>query len=135
MFNQVLENFREATAATMQLQQDMVKKWISLLPGLPSSPTAWAEKGQQVQKKWTETFADLLKKQREMTETHFKAGLQNIEKAFKVAEAKTPEELRTKSLELWQQCFENLRQVYETQVRGFEAATEKWQELFTKSAT
>jgi hypothetical protein len=77
----------------------------------------------------------MLKRQREVTGAQFKAGLQNIEKAFQIGEAKTPEELRAKSLELWKKCFDDLRQVYETQLRGFEMATEKWAELTLKAAT
>jgi Asp-tRNA(Asn)/Glu-tRNA(Gln) amidotransferase A subunit family amidase len=125
MFEKVVENFRQATEATIQLQQEMFKKWISLWPIAPASAT-WGEQAKEFQKKWTEAINDLAKKQAEVIEAQFKAGLANIEKTFKLAEAKTPEDLRTKSLELWQQCFDNLRLVNEAQLRGFEAVMEKW---------
>jgi hypothetical protein len=112
----------------------MFKTWVNLWPGIPASSPAWGEQVQQFQKKWAETLGEMLKRQREVTGTQFKAGLQNIEKAFQVGEAKTPEELRTKSLELWRKCFDDLRQVYEAQLRGFEMAMEKWAELTTKAA-
>jgi hypothetical protein len=134
MFTNVMDNFRQATEATVHLQQELFKQWISLWPW-PSPPTAspWGEQVHQFQKKWSEALNELVKKQAEVTEAQFKAGLQNIEKAFQLASAKSPEELRTKSLELWQQCFDNLRQVYEAQLRGFESAMEKWTKLMTKS--
>jgi hypothetical protein len=134
MFNQVFENLREATQVTVQLQQDMFKAWIKLWPGIPAATPSWAEQAQQFQKKWAKTIGDMIKQHKEATETHFKAGLQNIEKAFQIGEAKTPEEFRAKNLELWQKCFEDLRQVYEAQLHGLEAVIEKWTELTAKAA-
>jgi hypothetical protein len=129
MFKQAFENFRLATEETVHLQQEMFKTWINLWPGIPVSSSAWGEQVGQFQKKWAEILGEMLKRQREVTGAHFKAGLQNIEKAFQVGEAKTPEELRAKSLELWRNCFDDLRQVYEAQLHGFEMAMEKWVEL------
>jgi hypothetical protein len=125
MFKTVVENFRQATEATVLLQQEMFKKWLSLWPAMPSA-ASWGEQAKDFQKKWAETVTDLVKRQAELTETQFKAGLANIEKAFKLAESKTPEDFRAKSLELWQQCFDNLRIVNEAQLRGFQAVMEKW---------
>jgi hypothetical protein len=132
MFNQVLENFRQATEGTVQMQQEMFKKWINLWPGIPASLPSGGEQTQQFQRKWAETLGDLFKRQEEMIEAQFKAGIENIEKAFEVAGVKTPAELCAKSLELWQGCFANLRQVYEAQQRWFEMAMKKWPGLTTK---
>lgn len=132
MFQNVMENFRQATEATVHLQQEMFKKWIGLWPSLPTA-TPWGEEAKKFQKKWAETMEELVKKQSVVSEAQFKAGLQNIEKAFQLAEAKSPEDLRAKSVELWQQCFDNLKQVYEAQLRGFESAMDKWCKLMTKS--
>jgi len=125
MFNDVVENFRQATETTANLQQEMFKKWINLWPGLPTQPN-WQEQAKKIQKKWAEMVADMVKSQTELTEAQFKAGLANIDKAFQMAQAKTTEELRTKSLELWRQCFDNLRKVHEAQVQAFESAMQKW---------
>jgi hypothetical protein len=135
MFNQVFDNFRRATEATVQLQQEMFKTWINLWPGIPTASPSWGEQVQQFQKKWSEALSEMVKRQREVTGAQFKAGLQNIEKAFQIGEAKTPEELRARSIELWKKCFDDLRQVYEAQLRGFEMATEKWTELTLKAST
>jgi hypothetical protein len=134
MFNQVWENFRRATEATVQMQQEMFKTWINLWPVEPATPTFWGEKVQQFQKKWAEVLAEMLKKQREVTAEHFKAGLENLEKAFQLAESKTPKDLRAQSIDLWKKCFDDMQQVYEAQLRGFQLATDKWAELATKSA-
>ena len=131
MFNQVYENFRRATEATVQMQQEMFKTWFNFWPGAPANPTFSSEKVQDFQKKWAEFFGEMIQKQREVTGEQFKAGVQNLEKAFQVAEAKTPEEMRTQSIELWKKCFGDMQQVYEAQLRAFQFATEKWAE-FTK---
>jgi hypothetical protein len=134
MFNQVFENFRQATEATIDLQQEMFKTWVNLWPGVPATSTSWSAEVREFQRKWADAVDEMLKRQRDVTGAHFKAGLQNIDKAFKLGEAKTAEELRAKSLELWQKCFEDLRQVYESQLKGFEGAMEKWVELTKKGA-
>jgi hypothetical protein len=133
MFEDVLENLRKATESTIQVQQEMYKKWVGLWPGVASQP-AWGEPSQRFQKKWAEIVGELVKKQREILETQFSAGLRNIEEAFHLAEARNPEELRAKSIELWQKSFDCLRQAYEAQVRDFQAAVAKWTEVMAKGA-
>jgi len=135
MFNQVFDNFRRATEATVRLQQEMFKTWLNLWPGVPTFSPAWGVQVQLSQKKWSEAVQEMLKRQEAVTKDHFQAGVQLIEKAFKLGEAKTLEELRARNLELWQKCFEDLRLVYESQLRGFETAMEKWAEMVTKPAT
>jgi predicted secreted Zn-dependent protease len=131
MFEQVFESLRTATEANMQLQQELFKKWVGMFPGVPA---AGAEPFPKLQKKWVEFVAGLAKKQRETMEAQFSAGLKNIEEAFRIAEVKDPEEVRTKTIELWQKSFEFIRQAYEAQMRDFQAAAVKWTELMTKGA-
>jgi hypothetical protein len=132
MFDQVFENLRQATDATIQMQQEMFKKWAGMWPGMPAVQPSWREQAQNFQKKWAEIVNELVKKQHETLESQFAAGLRNIEETFHLAEAKDLDELRTKTLELWQKSFEALRQVYEAQVRDFQAAVAKWTEMVTK---
>jgi hypothetical protein len=134
MFMPVLESMGKITGATVEFQQEMFKKWFSMFPGapgVPAFPAAYGEKVQQLQKRWAEIVSDLIRRQRESVEAQFKAGQQNIEKAFQIGEAKNPDELRARTLELWQKCFEAVRQASEAQVRDFTVAIEKWVELMT----
>ena len=117
MFDQVFDNLRKATEASVQLQQDLFKRWISLWPGVPASPAPAGEQVLQFQRKWGEIVGELVGKQRESLEAQFSAGLRNIEEAFRVAEAKDPEELRNKTVELWKKIFDSLRQASEAQLR------------------
>lgn len=133
MFEQVLDSFRKATESSVQMQQEMMKKWVGLWPTTMTAPMFGANFPlQQMQQKWTDAMTDLVKKQRELLEKSFKLGQENIEKAFKVSEAKTPEEMRAKTVELWQKCMESLRETSESQMREFQTATEKWLDLMSK---
>lgn len=133
MFEQVFENLRKATDSTIQMQQELFKKWVSHWPTMPAATPTYGEP-LKFQKKFLEVMGDLIKKQRETLEAQFSAGLKNIEEAFHLAEAKDPEELRAKTIELWQKSFECLRQTYEAQVREFQTAATKWTELYMKGA-
>ena len=105
---------------------------VEAAPGVPPYPVAYGEHVQRLQKRWAEFVSDTIRRQREAVEAQFKVGQQNIEKAFQIGEAKNPEELRARTLELWQKCFESVRQTSEAQVRDFTVAIEKWAELMTK---
>jgi hypothetical protein len=134
MFSQVYENFRRATEATLQMQQEMFKTWINLWPVTPASPTFWGEQVQQFQKKWAEVFGEIVKKQRDLYGEQFKVGVQNLEKMFHLVEAKTPEEVKNQGIELWKKCFADMQQIYEAQLKGFQVATDKFTEFTTKCA-
>jgi hypothetical protein len=134
MFAPVLESMGKIAGATVDMQQEMFKKWFGIfpgIPGIPAGPAAYQEQVQKFQKHWTETVRELMRRQRETTEAQFKAGQQYIEKAFQIGEARNPEEVRAKTLELWQKCIETVRQASEAQVRDFTVAIEKWFELMT----
>lgn len=73
------------------------------------------------------------RKQRDSLEEQFKIGMQNIEGTFQLGQAKDIEELRRKSIELWQSSFDNLRRMYENQVRDFQAAMTTWTQAITRA--
>jgi len=134
MFAPVFDNLKKVTETTLRMQQEMFEKWVSLWPGVRPTQAAFAEPAQKFQKKWAEFYEEALKKQRDTLETQFKAGLKNIEEAFRLAEAKDPEELRARTTELWQKVFETLRQSSEAQLRDLQTFAGRWTELVTKGA-
>jgi hypothetical protein len=133
MFEQVFDNLRTATESGMKMQQELFKKWVGAWPGV-GTPPGGGEKIVKAQKQWTEFIADLIRKQRETLEAQFSAGLKSIEEAFRLAEAQKPEELRERTIELWQKSIDTMRQTYEAQMRDFQAAVTKWTELVMKGA-
>ena len=133
MFELVYENLRAATDASIRLQQELFRKWASLWPAAPA-PGGGGEQLLASHKRWAAFLAEQAAKQRETLEAQFSAGLKNIEEAFRLGEIKDPEEVRAKTIELWQKSFECVRKLFETQLRDFQAAMAKWTELMTKEA-
>jgi hypothetical protein len=129
MFEQTFETLRKATDATLQIQQEAFRKWVNLWPNLPVTQPLWGEQFHKAQKQWTEFVGELVKKQREVFETQFNAGVKGIEEAYKFADTKNPEEMRTLAVELWKKSFESVRQAFEAQVKALQAAVSKWTEL------
>jgi hypothetical protein len=136
MLVQVIDNFRKASESTLQMQQDLFKKWTSQWPttsaGAPGT-APWAEQAQAFQKQWLESVTESMTKHREKLDAQYKAGISAIEDAFKVTEAKTPEDYRRMTEELWRKSFETLKSSAETQVHDFEKAVEKWFEMLAKA--
>jgi hypothetical protein len=134
MFEQGVESLRNATEETVSLQQEMLKKWFSLWPGIPTPQRPWGpEQIQRFQKQWGEVVQEAIKRQHDLAQTQFKAGMQTIEKTFQIGEVKTPEELRARTIELWRRCFESLQRAYETQAHAFLTGMEKWVEMITRA--
>jgi len=128
MLEAVFDTLRKATDSTMQMQQEFFKKCIGVAPAaLPVAPPLGDPT--KFPKKWAEIAAELFHKQRESMEAQFSTGLRNIEEAFRLAEAKDPEELRARTIELWRKTFELLRQTYEARAHEFQEAVAKWPEL------
>jgi len=135
MLDQVLDNFRKASETTMQMQQEMLKKWMGQWPTAnPSTPgAAWVEQAQSFQKRWLESVTEVMNKHREKLDSQYKAGIAAIEDAFRATEAKSPEEYRRMTEELWKKSFESLKGSAESQIHDFQMAIEKWFEMATKA--
>jgi len=134
MLDQVFDNFRKASESTFQIQQDLFKQWVSQWPTTPpATGAAFAEQAHTFQKRWLDTVTDMMNKHRESLDSQYKAGIRAIEDAFRVTEAKTPDDYRKIAEELWRKGFENVKSSAETQARDFQGAVEKWFELVAKA--
>ena len=145
MYDQVLDNFRKAAESTMQLQQELVKSWTQQwmqAPAMPVVPSmmsgnaaaSWAEQVRTFQKQWANAVSDMLTKHRETLDTQYRAGIRTIEDAFRLGDAKDPEQFSRLTTELWRQGFDCFRTIIEAQIRDFQGAAEKWFEVFSKGA-
>ena len=100
-----------------------------------SIPTAsWPEQAHIAQKKLSETITDLLNKHRETLDTQYRAGIRAIEDAFRVGEAKDPEQFRKLTEELWRQSYECLKNLVESQMRDIQTLMQKSFELASQGA-
>ena len=148
MFDQMTETFRKATESTLQLQQEMFRNWTSqwsqaagvAVPGTSAATgvatgAAWMEQVHAFQKAWSNQVTDLMNRHRDALDTQYREGIRTIEDAFRVGEAKDPEQFRRLTEQLWRQSFDALRSMSEAQTRDFQAAAEKWFESASKVAT
>ncbi len=150
MFDMILDNYRKAAESTMKAQQDMLRTWTMQFPqmfgaqafGLPAAGAAstmpgaaWLEQMSDAQKKWAETVTDILEKHRATLDAQYRAGIKTIEDAFKVGEARDPQQFRRLTEELWRHSFDCLKTVAESQMRDVQSAIQKWFEIVSKTAS
>jgi len=141
MFEQVFESFRKASETTLQAQQDLFHQWMSQWPMFPMDTTTPGSKGvvseeaRSFQKKWNDTATALMTKHCEALDAQYRAGIRTIEDALRTTEAKSPEEFRRLTEELWRKSFEVLKQTIENQIRDFQIAVEKWSDLMTQKSS
>jgi hypothetical protein len=140
MFDQILDNYRKATEASLQFQQLMLRSWGQQWPssfGVPPAAAnlgAWPEQMHKAQKQVVETITDMLNKHREALDAQYRAGIRSIEEAFRVGEAKDPEQFRKLTEELWRHSYECLKSLAESQMRDIQAVTQKWFDLASQGA-
>jgi hypothetical protein len=132
MFDQAFAGFQKAAESTLHMQQDLFRQWAKFWPGFPKPPAEMTGGVQAFQKEWTRILTELTRKFQESWDTQYKAGLQLLTDAFKVAETKDPEELRKKTEELWNKTFACFKELAQAQVNDFQAASAKWIEMLTK---
>jgi len=138
MLDQILDNYRKAVESTIQLQQEMLKRWTQNWPGMPGSlaaPAAGTGQLGDTQKKLTEALTDMLNKHRETLDAQYRTGIKTIEDAFRLSEAKDPAQYRKLVEELWRQSIECLTTVAEAQINNVRSAMEKSFELAPKGVT
>jgi hypothetical protein len=140
MFDQILENYRKATEASLQFQQMMLRSWGQQWPSsfgvpFPMNGGSVPEQFHKVQKQVAETITDMLNKHRETLDAQYRAGIRSIEEAFRVGEAKDPEQFRKLTEELWRHSYECLKSLAESQMRDMQALMQKWFDLASKGAS
>jgi hypothetical protein len=126
MFDQILESFRKASESSLQMQQDMVRQWtqqwLSLSPNTATASTEW---GRAYQKRWLGFMLELLDKHRESLNTTYKSGIQVVEQAFRVSEARSSDEYRKTVEDLWRKLFDTFKENSEGQFSEFQRFAER----------
>lgn len=124
MFEQMMDSFRRASQSSLQMQQDFLRMWTQGWLSMPSGPSAGTapDFGQGFQRRWLDLLVELMNQHRESLDQAYKAGIGAIDQTFRVSEAKSPEDYRRMTEELWRKLFETFKTQSETQWREFQ----KW---------
>ena len=134
MFDQVFDSLQKATESSVKMQQEMFQKWVDAFPGATSTLPSPIDATTDWRKKWVETSAEMLTRQKEMVDKNYEAGIKALADVFEVTEAKSPQEYQEKVVELYQKSFDSLRQLSEAQLSEFKVAMEKWSEMVTPTS-
>ncbi len=89
---------------------------------------AWLEQLSTAQRKCAEAVADMLKRHQETLDEEFRAGIRAIDDAFRVGEAKNPEQFQRMSEELWRRNCEILKTAVASQMHDVQSVMQKWYE-------
>jgi len=120
MDDQLFDSFRKASESSLQMQQEILKHWTERLAGSPSqAPNGSSEASQRVQKRWLALGIELLNKHRASLDSTYAAGIQLIEQSVGAAEAKSPEEYRRLTEDLWRKLFDTYKNQAEAQFDAF----------------
>ena len=134
MFEQVFDSLQKATESSVKMQQEMFQKWVDAFPSAPGAIPSPSDAVSEWGKKWQETAAEMLTRQKEMVDKNYDAGIKALEDVFAVTEAKSPQEYQEKVTELYQKSFDSLRQLSEAQLSEFKVAAEKWSTVMTPTS-
>jgi hypothetical protein len=126
MFDQLFESFRKASESSLQAQQDLFKQWTQQWQTSPLASTGTTTDWLDIQKKWLESAKDAVAKHRALVDSTYRSGIEMIEHAFKVSEAKSPDDYRRLVEELWRKLSDTFKAQSESQFRDMQTATEKW---------
>lgn len=128
MIEQLMDNYRKASASWLQMQQDafrqLAQQWLTTPQSPPGVSTEWSR---SFQKRWMELAIEALNKHRESLETVYSSGIQIIDQTFRVSEveAKSTDDYRHLVEDLWRKLFDNFKTQSEAQMRDFQAWAEK----------
>jgi hypothetical protein len=90
--------------------------------------TAWLEQLSTAQRKCAEAVADMLKRHQETLDEEYRAGIRAIDDAFRVGEARSPEQFQRLSEELWRRNCEVLKTAVASQMHDVQSVMQKWYE-------
>ena len=103
----------------------------SATPAASASATpaaAWLEQLSTAQRKCAEAVADMLKRHQETLDEEYRAGIRAIDDAFRVGEARNPEQFQRLSEELWRRNCEVLKTAVASQMHDVQSVMQKWYE-------
>jgi hypothetical protein len=123
MVDQIFDSFRKASESSLQMQQEMLRYWTERWTAggaIPGASVASGEAARNVQKKWVELGVELLDKHRTSLDSTYSAGIQLIEQAFRATDARSPDDYRRLTEELWRKLFETYKSQSEAQWSAFQ---------------
>jgi len=133
VFEQVFDNLRKTTEASIEMQQDLFRQWGTQWPGFPQPQNIWLERVQKFQKEWSKTATESMNKHRKVLDDQYRMVIDSLRDAFHVAESIDPLEYRQRCEELCRKSLECMRETTEVQMHETQEALNKWLALAVKA--
>ena len=130
MSDQLFDTYRKASESWMQMQQDLFRNvgqpsFFTPPQGMAGGPD-WAR---NAQKRWSDLAAEMLNRQRESVDALFKSLIHVVEQASRISEAKSSEDYRRATEEIWASGFESVKNHSEAQFRDAQTFAGKSMEI------
>ena len=135
MYDQVLDNMKKAADTSLQMQQEAMRQWTALWPGMPTPQSIWTDKVRDFQKQWANAISDLAHKHRNTLDRQYQAAIESLEEALRVNESSNPEEFRQRTEQFFRKSLDCMREASEAQLKEYQETMNKLCELVTKAGT
>jgi hypothetical protein len=138
MFEQIFDEYRRAVDSSFKVQQEMYRQWMNGWPVKPPDVTKAVDRGaitdqiHSYQEEWSQTLADTMEKHRKALNQQYKSGIDAIESAFRMTEARTPEQYWRLTQEFWRKSIDTYKTTCEAQSKYLEGLSGMWLEMVTR---
>jgi len=126
MLDQLLDTFRKASESSLRMQQDVFKtltqQWTTPFAGAASATSPTGENAAAFQKRFATLSLELLKKHREALDSAYASGIQIFEQALRMTDARSPEDFRKVSEDVWRKLADTYKTESEARFRDLQ----KW---------
>jgi hypothetical protein len=130
MLDLVFEAFRRASGSPFQMPFELYKSWTQqMLSGAPQLAGGAFDWSRTLQRRWIELVVESLHKHRESLDATYRSGIQLIEQTLRSSEARSPDDYRRATEEVWRRLLDLLKQQSESQARDFQTWAAKSIEL------
>ena len=130
MFDEALKVFDQVMQSGVKLQKETSKCWTEIISD-SSLPNEWQEKAKKAAAESMNLSQVQLKEIVKIMEDQSKAGMDLLQKALSTAQSKDLKEGQAKTRELWEGCFESVRNNAQTLIKQNAKALENWQNLMS----
>ena len=130
MSDQIFDTFRKASESWAKMQQDLFQNGApSSFFSAPQGAGAAPEWARNAQKKCVDLATEVLERQRESVDALFKSTINLLQQTSQISDAKSSEDYRRATEDLWRKWFESVKSHSETQFRDVQTFAGKSLEI------
>jgi hypothetical protein len=130
---QTMDYWRKSMQWGLGLQEEILDHWTQLWSGVAQPPDDVSKRFHRFQKDWSNTLTDIMSKHRAVLDQQYRSCIDTLEESLRTASAKDPEEFRERCGSLCRKMLDAMKENSESQLREFQAASNKWIELWRTS--